>query len=201
MVPMGAVHISCNLVRLADITPLPWKNGGGHTRELLAWPDAVNWDLRISVAEIRQSGPFSAFPGVDRWIAVLSGAGISLETVGKEAQELNTAQLSLHAFSGDAHTQCTALGTVTQDFNVMWLRAKGRLQQQSLQQMPMIDTTAAMAALFVVRPVTVTATSKETWQLPALSLAWWPNPRRQRRLLQTQSEELAVRGWWLEADC
>ena len=30
--------MSWNLVRLADLAPQPWKNGGGTTRELLAWP-------------------------------------------------------------------------------------------------------------------------------------------------------------------
>ena len=199
MVPIGAVQISCNLVRLADITPLPWKNGGGYTRELLAWPDAVDWDLRISVAEIHKSGPFSIFPGVDRWIAVLSGAGISLETADLETQHLNTAQLSLHAFSGETPTQCTTLGTVTQDFNVMWRRTRGRLQQHALRGLPQIDTTAALVALFVVLPVTVTAATNETWLLPALSLAWWLNPRRERRVLRAQTEHLHVRGWWMEA--
>src|SRR5258706_8972671 len=61
------------LLRVNDIAPAPWRNGGGLTRELLAWPDRSDWIVRISVAEILASGPFSEFPGVDRWFAVLHG--------------------------------------------------------------------------------------------------------------------------------
>jgi environmental stress-induced protein Ves len=50
-------------VRLADCPFVPWRNGGGRTRELLAWPSAEDWQLRVSVAEIEADGPFSAFPG------------------------------------------------------------------------------------------------------------------------------------------
>jgi environmental stress-induced protein Ves len=42
---------------------MPWKNGGGVTRELLAWPGGGDWQVRISVAEIEADGPFSSFPG------------------------------------------------------------------------------------------------------------------------------------------
>ena len=44
--------MSWNLVQLADVAPQPWKNGGGTTRELLAWPDAASWRVRLSVAEV-----------------------------------------------------------------------------------------------------------------------------------------------------
>ena len=54
---------------LAAIAPTPWKNGGGATRELACWPpgagiDAFDW--RVSVASVAASGPFLAYPGVDR---------------------------------------------------------------------------------------------------------------------------------------
>ena len=67
-----------NLVRCDALEPQPWRNGGGLTRELLAWPSRDDWALRISVADIRADGPFSAFPGVDRWFAVLEGDGVLL---------------------------------------------------------------------------------------------------------------------------
>ena len=65
-------------VRLADCPPQPWRNGGGVTRELLAWPQAADWRLRVSVADIERDGPFSPFPGVDRWFAVIEGDGVEL---------------------------------------------------------------------------------------------------------------------------
>ena len=66
------------VINLADVVPTPWKNGGGTTRELIAWPDAEHWVWRMSVAEVAQSGPFSRFEGVQRWFAVLGGAGVAL---------------------------------------------------------------------------------------------------------------------------
>ena len=67
-----------NLVRLVDCPFVSWRNGGGRTRELLAWPHASEWLVRVSVAEIEADGPFSAFAGIDRCFAVLSGAGLVL---------------------------------------------------------------------------------------------------------------------------
>ena len=57
------------IIRVDDVPAVPWRNGGGVTRELLAWPDPRNWLLRVSVADIGTSGPCSVFPGVDRWFA------------------------------------------------------------------------------------------------------------------------------------
>ena len=58
---------------------MPWKNGGGTTRELLSWPPGVaDWHWRISVAQVETEGPFSRFDGVQRWFAVLDGEGVEL---------------------------------------------------------------------------------------------------------------------------
>ena len=70
--------MSWQVVRVDSAAPQAWRNGGGVTRELLVWPNAEDWLVRLSVAEIERDGPFSAFAGVDRWFAVLSGAGVLL---------------------------------------------------------------------------------------------------------------------------
>jgi environmental stress-induced protein Ves len=51
-----------NVLRVSDIVPVPWRNGGGLTRELLAQSDPQDWLLRVSVADIHASGPFSVYP-------------------------------------------------------------------------------------------------------------------------------------------
>jgi environmental stress-induced protein Ves len=194
------MEISCNVVACADVAPVPWKNGGGLTRELLAWPDPQQWLLRISVADIGASGPFSLFPGVDRWIAVLRGEGIRLATAGAPVVALSAAQSLLHAFPGDVRTDCTALGEGTRDFNVMLRRSAGRLTTHPLPQHPALDTTAALAALFVVSPLAVSAGPVAVWHVPGMALAWWPNPRHERRLLRNTILTPPVRGWWLELE-
>ncbi len=48
-------------------TPVPWKNGGGVTRELLRLPagSGDDWTLRISVADIAADGlVLAASPGI-----------------------------------------------------------------------------------------------------------------------------------------
>ncbi|HEU6455884.1 MAG TPA: HutD family protein, partial [Roseateles sp.] len=54
--------MSWSKVSAADVQPQAWKNQGGTTRELLAWPHAHDWALRVSVARVDRNGPFSAFP-------------------------------------------------------------------------------------------------------------------------------------------
>jgi len=65
----------------------PWKNGRGMTREVLRLPDLDDYEIRFSVAEVTESGPFSTFPGYGRWTVLIEGGPISLER-GKERIEL-----------------------------------------------------------------------------------------------------------------
>jgi len=58
----------------------PWKNGGGVTREVVRWPDVDDYDVRVSVAEVAQPGPFSRFAGHRRWSVLLEPARIGLST-------------------------------------------------------------------------------------------------------------------------
>ncbi len=119
--------MSWNRVRLEDVKPIPWRNGGGVTRELLAWPDSADWKLRMSVAEVARDGPFSRFDGVERWFAVLSGAGVRLRLDGA-THHLATGSAPLR-FDGGAATDCTLLAGPTQDFNLMLRGARGRMER------------------------------------------------------------------------
>ena len=189
--------MTATVVRVDDVAPVPWRNGGGLTRELLAWPAAQDWAIRISVADIIASGPFSVFPGVERWFAVLSGDAVRLDTAGAATQVLDASWTALHRFSGDAATQCSALGAGTRDFNVMLRRSRGRLDQQPLAQCPLLHTTAAVVALFAVEPVAVEEAGGAACRLPGMALAWWSNPRREPLALRAAA---AARGWWLQVD-
>lgn len=116
-----------NRVELSQMPALPWKNGGGLTRELLAWPQPQDWRVRLSVAEVAADGPFSAYPGVTRWFAVLGGAGVDLQ-VGGVSNRLVTGSAPL-CFDGGAAAHCRLLDGPTQDFNLMLRGAGGRLQR------------------------------------------------------------------------
>ena len=115
--------VSCD-----QVAPQAWRNGGGQTRELLAWPQAQDWQLRISVADIARDGPFSAYPGVERWFAVVEGAGVVLR-LAAGAQRLDTDSAPLH-FRGEDAAVCALLDGPTRDLNLMVQRGQGPATMQ-----------------------------------------------------------------------
>ncbi len=101
----------------SDVTPVPWRNGGGLTRELLAWPSPQDWRCRLSVADIASDGPFSAFPGVARHFVVLEGDGVVLDFAGRQIEQRpGDAPL---VFDGAAAPGCRRLGGPVRDLNLM----------------------------------------------------------------------------------
>jgi uncharacterized protein len=107
------------VIALDSIRPVPWKNGGGVTRELLAHtrPGTSKWHYRISVATIEQAGEFSIFPNVERWFAVLEGAPVEL-TIDGAVQTPAKGAAPLQ-FSGSAMTSCKPTAGSTKDLNLM----------------------------------------------------------------------------------
>jgi environmental stress-induced protein Ves len=113
-------------IHLSDVQATPWRNGGGVTRELVAWPPQGEWNWRMSVAEVSRSGPFSRFDGITRWFAVLQGAGVVLNVgtpsdgavPGAVQHRLTVADAPL-CFDGGVATDCQLINGPTQDFNLM----------------------------------------------------------------------------------
>ena len=98
----------------------PWKNGGGITRTLAVHPDGATldaFDWRLSAADIAADGPFSTFPGIDRVLVLLRGAGLVL-TVDGHAHALSTPGAMLR-FPGEAHVHGQLTSGPTWDLNVM----------------------------------------------------------------------------------
>jgi environmental stress-induced protein Ves len=116
-------------IRLDDMAATPWRNGGGTTRELLAWPHKDEWSARVSVARIAKAGPFSAYPGVARWFAVLSGAGVKLRVDGHEYR-LDAKSEALR-FDGESSVDCDLAAGETEDFNLMLSGREGTLERVS----------------------------------------------------------------------
>ena len=109
------------------LVPVPWKNGGGSTREVACWPPGAgldDFDWRVSIANVAASGPFSVFAGVDRTIMWLAGDGLRLQALGLDYR-LDTLHAPF-AFSGDVALHCTLLGGESTDLNVMSRRTRGR---------------------------------------------------------------------------
>lgn len=170
-----ALPPALNLVRTDDVAPVRWRNGGGWTRELVAWPDADDWIVRVSVADIAADGPFSAYAGVERWFAVLDGDGVEL------SGECGCTQLrpgdAIHRFRGESAPACRLLGGATRDFNVMTRRDEASAKVAALASSgePASDWTGC----FAVTPLRVRLAGEGAWhELPALALAWTAAPAR-----------------------
>jgi len=101
-----------------------WRNGLGWTREIHAHATAGplgDWAWRLSIAEIEQDAPFSAFPGIDRELVLLSGNGLRLRFADGEVRELHPPHDKLR-FAGERAVAGELLDGPTQDFNLMWRR-------------------------------------------------------------------------------
>ncbi|TXK27106.1 HutD family protein [Ottowia sp. GY511] len=178
---------------LDAIAPTPWKNGGGTTREILCWPpgaDTSTFDFRVSVASITQAGPFSAFPGVDRTIALLDGDGVWLKGDGVD-HHLAT-PFAPFAFSGDTPLACELLGDVSTDFNVMSRRASGRAAVEVIVQAHPLPPSR-MGLLLAVQ---------DDWQVGdghALRTGqglWWTTPSAQLALRPTGPNARLIAVRW-----
>ncbi len=114
------------LVHAEQVTPQAWRNGGGRTRELLSQPAGGDWKLRVSLADIDADGPFSAFPGVERWFAVVQGAGVVLRFDGIE-RALRMGDPPLR-FDGADAPGCSLIAGPTRDLNLMARGGAGAMQ-------------------------------------------------------------------------
>lgn len=114
------------IIRLADCPPQPWKNGLGRTREIAVEPPGAGMDdflWRVSVAEVDSAAPFSAFPGIDRVIALLDGAGFSMRLDDARTHALTT-PCAPFSFPGEARVEVALAGGPTRDFNLMLRRGR-----------------------------------------------------------------------------
>lgn len=118
--------MSGRLLRLTDCPPQRWKNGLGTTRELAVFPAGATSDdflWRASIADVDSAGPFSRFPGVDRQILLLDGAGFRMRLDGRTEHALDTLYAPF-AFPGEADVSTELLGGPTRDFNLMTRRGR-----------------------------------------------------------------------------
>lgn len=126
------------LIRANSYRRERWRNDLGWTREIVAHvaahepvhpladsqaQSAVDWDYRISIAEIERDCAFSMFPGCDRHLVLLSGNGMTLAFDADASAPAETIELlpphGRVAFAGERAVHCRLLDGPTHDFNVM----------------------------------------------------------------------------------
>ena len=130
---------------------MPWKNGGGETTEIIVSPADASldtFDWRISMARVASDGPFSVFPGIDRTLSILDGAGVRLAISGL-TQSL-TVKSSPLAFPADAPTEAWLLDGAITDLNVMSRRSTYRhtVERFNLAGHKLLPAGGTVQALF-----------------------------------------------------
>ena len=182
--------MSWNLVSLDAVPPQAWRNGGGLTRELLAWPTPADWRVRLSVADVQSAGPFSRFDGIERWFAVLDGDGVILR-LGEHEVPLTT-ESEAFRFDGGLEVTCDLVGGATRDFNLMALPGRARMQRVRGQADFLVKADSLLAVYTDEAPARVHCDG-EVLELAPRHLAWRLAPSGTRVELHGRD------ALWLEA--
>jgi environmental stress-induced protein Ves len=109
-----------------DYQIMPWKNGLGSTTQILISPENTsvqenNFDWRISSAQLSLYGSFSLFPGYDRFLLLVQGNEMMLNTNGFETS-VKSGQV--FRFTGEDTISYKTSDENTKDLNLFIDRAK-----------------------------------------------------------------------------
>jgi environmental stress-induced protein Ves len=99
------------IVRSSELVEVPWRNGAGVTRQILAQD---GW--RVSIAELAGPAPFSTFAGLNRIFTVISADPVELSIIGSSQIADPLVPIS---FSGDAAVFGRPMNGAAQALNVM----------------------------------------------------------------------------------
>jgi environmental stress-induced protein Ves len=179
-----------SIIRLRDGRAVPWKNGLGRTRELAVYPsDAGMEDFiwRVSVAEVDSAAPFSSFEGIDRYIALLDGAGFTM-TLDDERTHALTTPFSPFAFAGESDVAIALHGGPTRDFNLMLRRSKAHGELVTWEDAGRQVVDDAVALIYCARGHIDTAEGRLQ-----PGEAWLPTPSTGRVTLNAGALALVAR--------
>ena len=149
-------------IDLRTITPQPWKNGAGLTREIaFGGASSSDFDWRISLAEVAHDAPFSAFAGIDRCIVLLRGAGMQLRSTDGAIDHALTTPLVPFRFAGDVALDASLVDGPSSAFNVMTRRGVWRSDVRILQTDGCLRSATITLALCI----------GGTWEIDGMTLA------------------------------
>jgi uncharacterized protein len=136
---------------------VPWKNGGGLTREIATHSDAKGLIWRLSLADVTSDAPYSRFPGYHRILTVVTGGGTQLLDADNVVR-IDALPYEPVPFSGDQFLQGRLGAGPIQNFNVIFdpkrILARVLIIETGLD---MDVPSGAQAAVFCLGdPVTVT---------------------------------------------
>lgn len=156
-----------------------WKNGAGRTREMAVEPAGAGLDdfgWRVSVAEVAADAPFSAYPGVDRCITLLRGAGLQLRSDdGRIDHRLDQLRVPW-CFDGGTALHARLLDGPCLDFNLMTRRGRWQGEVQPVAAPARLPGAEALLMLAadgtpVVDGETLCPGEGRLWRTPVAGLS------------------------------
>ena len=143
------------ILRSTDYRRMPWKNGGGETREIVVSPAGATLetlDWRVSLATVAEDGPFSVFKGVQRTLCVIHGAGLRLQA-GERAPVDLYATSEPCTFDGEVATSARLIVGPIEDLNVMSRRGRYRhgVRRLRLEDTLLLGTKAQSLVVYCQR--------------------------------------------------
>jgi hypothetical protein len=152
---------------------MPWANGAGVTYQVATFPedaDLTTFAWRISMADVPEDGPFSAFPGIDRILTVLGPGDLRLFV--NENELLAPLHVPV-AFSGDDVVRAELVSGPITDLNVMTRRGTctAAVQVEELSESLVVNTTPDVIQAIVVLTGDVTCDGKSLFPRDVLFLS------------------------------
>jgi environmental stress-induced protein Ves len=161
------------ILRAAERRAVRWKNGGGTTREVIVQPagsDFESFDWRVSLAEVAIAGPFSAFDGVERHMAILTGR---LELTLQGRTLVLDASSAPFSFAGELAVHAAPREGAVTDLNLMVRRERcaARLSSHALAAPMRLHAGCGTSLVIAVSALTLRMTDGPHWSLGALDAA------------------------------
>lgn len=184
------------IFRSTDYRRMPWKNGGGETREVVVSPAGAtldNLDWRVSLATVAVDGPFSVFEGVQRTLCVIRGAGIRLQVDDRAPVELCTTS-EPYAFDGEAATSARLIDGTIEDLNVMTRRGRFRHSARRLvvDGTSALDTNARTLIVYCQSGTLRCIAANESGDLQSEDCAMFAQPHRLRLIADRTAEIIVI---------
>lgn len=184
------------ILRSADYRRMPWKNGGGETREIAVSPAGATLetlDWRVSLAAVAEHGPFSVFKGVQRTLCVIRGAGIQLQ-VGDGAPTALYTTSEPFTFDGEATTSARLIDGPIEDLNVMTRRGRcsHRVRRLVLNDAFDLEPSAQSLLIYCQRGDLACVAGPASGNLYSDDSAMFDEPAAPIRVVTTQTAEIIV---------
>jgi len=160
---------AARLLPAARRVATPWKNGGGSTSEVIAWPPGADMESflwRLSIAEVGTTGPFSHFAGIDRTLAIVSGE-LELAIEGNPAPVRLDARSQPFPFSGEAPVVGTPAAGPVMDLNAMVRRGRFRAEMTPLSGGESLESDGGTIVIVALAPMELSHDGR-AWRLHRL---------------------------------